>query len=589
MPPPAVTHLVSPSTSRPAHHVASTSFLPARIALPLPSLGTRSDDADPSSASASASASAADARPRPAGFTNPWASYRAASLSDAWLAYQRGAAIAPHALAPTRPASVSWDDCEPDPNLGHDDISDPLAQTSTAKPTKLKLYVRPELARVVSGDSADDWRDPPVRVVRPGFCSARPNAYADDGDDGEGPSTAALDAAEAAKAEANGRNKTSVTWLGHAGALVRVPFEDGTGHAGVLFDPIFSYRCSPSQYVGPARYLPPPCSVSELPDIHVCCISHDHYDHLDYYTIMDLWKYHRSTIHFFVPLGLAQWFTSSGIPADRVTELDWYDETLVSVAPTSSPTLAYPPTAKPPRTDPWAQSAETLVPSPADGTGYPPSARAPNTSSAVPAPAPAESAALVLKLAFTPAQHRSGRGLTDQMRSLWGSWCVGVAGRGVRASEPGMREWDGFKVFFGGDTGYRYATAPEDDPTAICPAFQDIADRYAPFSLALLPLSTGSSLPFLRSLLSLSLDQYTLTSSLHCSPADSLDIHRVIRARRSLGIHWGTFCDADEARGTRVEFGRCRRLKNVGHDWDDARADAGAFVVCDIGETLVFP
>jgi hypothetical protein len=35
-------------------------------------------------------------------------------------------------------------------------------------------------------------------------------------------------------------------------------------------------RCSPSQYVGPARYLDPPCPVSMLPDIHVCCISHDH-------------------------------------------------------------------------------------------------------------------------------------------------------------------------------------------------------------------------------------------------------------------------------------------------------------------------
>jgi len=26
-------------------------------------------------------------------------------------------------------------------------------------------------------------------------------------------------------------------------------------------------------------------------------------DHLDFYTILDLWKYHERTIHFFVPLG----------------------------------------------------------------------------------------------------------------------------------------------------------------------------------------------------------------------------------------------------------------------------------------------
>jgi len=26
-------------------------------------------------------------------------------------------------------------------------------------------------------------------------------------------------------------------------------------------------------------------------------------DHLDYYTIMDLWQHHEATIHFFLPIG----------------------------------------------------------------------------------------------------------------------------------------------------------------------------------------------------------------------------------------------------------------------------------------------
>lgn len=197
-------------------------------------------------------------------------------------------------------------------------------------------------------------------------------------------------------------------------------------------------------------------------------------------------------------------------------------------------------------------------------------------------------ARLTLKIAFTPAQHRTGRGILDHMTTLWGSWAVGVvtAAHADAALAPGMAGWDdGFKVFFGGDTGYRYATAPAGDAAAICPAFGEIGARYGPFALALLPLSTGSSLPFLRSLLSLSLDQYTLTSSQHCSPADSLDIHALVRARRSLGMHWGTFCDAAEARATRVEFGRARRIKGVSAHWHSP-GPAGAFVVSDIGETL---
>ena len=122
-----------------------------------------------------------------------------------------------------------------------------------------------------------------------------------------------------------------------------------------------------------------------------------------------------------------------------------------------------------------------------------------------------------------------------------------------------------------------------------------IASLYSPFSLSLLPLSTGSSLPFLRNLLSLSLDQYTLTSSLHCSPADSLEIHRILSAERSLGVHWGTFCDSDEARGTRVEFGRRRRDVGVKGTWEgegeigQEGEGKGRFVICDIGESLVIP
>ena len=97
-------------------------------------------------------------------------------------------------------------------------------------------------------------------------------------------------------------------------------------------------------------------------------------------------------------------------------------------------------------------------------------------------------------------------------------------------------------------------TAPEGDPDAICPAFAEIAEHYGPFDLSLLPISTGSSLPFLRSMLSLSLDQYTLTSSLHCSPGDALEIHsgakeptvgrdplgNILRCRRGEG-HEGRF------------------------------------------------
>ena len=142
-------------------------------------------------------------------------------------------------------------------------------------------------------------------------------------------------------------------------------------------------------------------------------------DHLDYYTIVDLWKHHESTIHFFVPFGLKAWFTSSGIPGDRVTELDWWHEVILNFASPSQ--------------TPFEQSEQ--------------SGSSEDTEMAVDA-----NAALTLKVVFTPAQHRSGRGVFDQMKTLWGSWCVGVveADDRQKAMRQGMKEWSGFKLFFGG-------------------------------------------------------------------------------------------------------------------------------------------
>jgi N-acyl-phosphatidylethanolamine-hydrolysing phospholipase D len=123
--------------------------------------------------------------------------------------------------------------------------------------------------------------------------------------------------------------------------------------------------------------------------------------------------------------GLKAWFTASGIPANRVTELDWYHETLLTLPSPDSP-LAGPTSPR----DPSLQ--------------YPPYE--------IPVPSVDLKAALTLKIAFTPAQHRSGRGFFDHMSTLWGSWCVGVVEESdaERALEAGMKEWEGFKVFFGG-------------------------------------------------------------------------------------------------------------------------------------------
>lgn len=65
------------------------------------------------------------------------------------------------------------------------------------------------------------------------------------------------------------------TWLGHACCLVEFP-----SGLRVLFDPVFSERCSPFQWLGPKRYTEVPCQIEDIPIIDAVVISHSHYDHM---------------------------------------------------------------------------------------------------------------------------------------------------------------------------------------------------------------------------------------------------------------------------------------------------------------------
>lgn len=68
--------------------------------------------------------------------------------------------------------------------------------------------------------------------------------------------------------------------------------------------------------------------MDDLPEIDIIFISHSHYDHLDYDSIVNLWQANSDHVQFFVPLGNREWFLSLGlsIGEDRVIELDWWDE-----------------------------------------------------------------------------------------------------------------------------------------------------------------------------------------------------------------------------------------------------------------------
>jgi L-ascorbate metabolism protein UlaG (beta-lactamase superfamily) len=113
------------------------------------------------------------------------------------------------------------------------------------------------------------------------------------------------------------QDSLSFTWFGHSSILIKI---DGKV---ILIDPVFSDRASMFSFMGPKRF---PYSnymnVDILPEVDAVLISHDHYDHLDYETIMML---KEKVNRFYVPLSVGAHLEKWGIPAQNIYELNWWD------------------------------------------------------------------------------------------------------------------------------------------------------------------------------------------------------------------------------------------------------------------------
>lgn len=105
---------------------------------------------------------------------------------------------------------------------------------------------------------------------------------------------------------------------------------------------------------------------------------------------------------------------------------------------------------------------------------------------------------------FVPAYHWAARSVNDRNASLWGGW---------------VSQQQNFKFYYAGDTGF------SDD-------FAEIAKRYGPFDVAAIPVGAYEPRWFMK--------------EQHVNPAEAVLIHRIVGAKYSIGVHWGTFELTDE-------------------------------------------
>ncbi len=114
------------------------------------------------------------------------------------------------------------------------------------------------------------------------------------------------------------RSSPRLVWFGHSTFLLEL------GDKNILLDPMFGDVPAPLPWLGQKRYSNTlPLTVDELPSIDAVLLSHDHYDHLDYGSIIKL----KSKVdHFFVPTGVGRHLIRWGVEQKNITELDWWEE-----------------------------------------------------------------------------------------------------------------------------------------------------------------------------------------------------------------------------------------------------------------------
>jgi len=136
-----------------------------------------------------------------------------------------------------------------------------------------------------------------------------------------------------------------------------------------------------------------------------------------------------------------------------------------------------------------------------------------------------------------PAQHFSARTPWDKNRSLWCGLVVQV---------------DGLTVYFAADTGYT-------------PQFREIGARFDRIDVALMPIGAYEPRWFMQ--------------PMHMNPDEAVRAHLDVRARLSIGMHFGTFQLTDEGIEEPLQALERARIEHG--------VSADAFRVLDFGETCI--
>ena len=158
------------------------------------------------------------------------------------------------------------------------------------------------------------------------------------------------------------------------------------------------------------------------------------HDHYDHFNRYSVQRLIENSNRFIVPLEVGDYLEDWGVPREKIIELDWWQEHRIDQN---------------------------------------------------------------LMVVATPAQHFSGRGITDRNKTLWASWVIKTPNH---------------QVFFSGDSGY-------------FGGFKQIGDKYGPFDMTFIECGAyGEGWP-----------------KVHMFPEQTVQAHLDLKGNVLHPIHWGTF------------------------------------------------
>ena len=109
----------------------------------------------------------------------------------------------------------------------------------------------------------------------------------------------------------------SIVWFGHSSYLLKI------GSKTFLIDPVFSGNAAPLSFMVKAFPGSNEYKADDMPAIDYLILTHDHYDHLDFKTLMKLKK---KVKHIYCSLGISSHLRYWGFDENIITEMDWWDE-----------------------------------------------------------------------------------------------------------------------------------------------------------------------------------------------------------------------------------------------------------------------